>query len=86
MLPFLCSHRPLQVPWREYVPVAWQVDPCLALTLLDHFPASSLTVAPDRSALCFARCVAGAVARVRACGLAGRPLPGSEPAGPLPGI
>jgi hypothetical protein len=30
----------LQVPWREYVPVAWQVDPCLALSLLDHFPAS----------------------------------------------
>jgi hypothetical protein len=27
--------------WKEYVPVAWQVDPALALSLLDHFPATS---------------------------------------------
>ena len=27
--------------WREYVPVAWQVDPALALSLQDHFPANS---------------------------------------------
>jgi hypothetical protein len=39
--------RASQVPWREYVPVAWQVDPCLALSLLDHFPASE----PLRAAL-----------------------------------
>ena len=25
--------------WRELVPLAWQVDPCLGLSLLDHFPA-----------------------------------------------
>ncbi|WIA31066.1 hypothetical protein OEZ86_001095 [Tetradesmus obliquus] len=35
------------VPWREYVLLAWQVDPCLALSLLDHFPASE----PLRAAL-----------------------------------
>uniref|UniRef100_A0A383V936 1-phosphatidylinositol 4-kinase n=1 Tax=Tetradesmus obliquus TaxID=3088 RepID=A0A383V936_TETOB len=35
------------VPWREYVSLAWQVDPCLALSLLDHFPASE----PLRAAL-----------------------------------
>lgn len=29
-----------QVPWKEYVPLAWQVDPCLALGLLDHYPAT----------------------------------------------
>jgi hypothetical protein len=27
--------------WREYIPVAWQVDPALALSLQDHFPANS---------------------------------------------
>lgn len=27
--------------WKEYVPVAWQVDPALALSLSDHFPANS---------------------------------------------
>lgn len=31
----------LQMRWREYVPVAWQVDPALALSLQDHFPANS---------------------------------------------
>lgn len=31
----------LQMRWRDYVPVAWQVDPALALSLLDHFPSSS---------------------------------------------
>ncbi|KAF6255212.1 kinase-like domain-containing protein [Scenedesmus sp. NREL 46B-D3] len=41
------AQLPLQVPWREYVPIAWQVDPCLALSLLDHFPASE----PLRAAL-----------------------------------
>jgi hypothetical protein len=29
-----------QVLWREYVPVAWQVDRCLVLSLLDCFSAS----------------------------------------------
>lgn len=29
----------LQVPWRDYAMTAWQVDPALALSLLDHFPA-----------------------------------------------
>jgi hypothetical protein len=30
----------LQMRWRDYVPVAWQVDPALALSLLDHFPSN----------------------------------------------
>lgn len=42
-----CMNNTLQVPWREYVSLAWQVDPCLALSLLDHFPASE----PLRAAL-----------------------------------
>ncbi|KAF8068220.1 PI4KA1 [Scenedesmus sp. PABB004] len=29
------------VPWRQYVGLAWQVDPCLALSMLDHFPAQA---------------------------------------------
>lgn len=29
----------MQMRWKEYVPVAWQVDPALALSLQDHFPA-----------------------------------------------
>eukprot|EP00879_Flechtneria_rotunda_P007045 GHRR01007395.1.p1 GENE.GHRR01007395.1~~GHRR01007395.1.p1 ORF type:complete len:1449 (+),score=535.85 GHRR01007395.1:542-4348(+) len=27
------------VPWRDFVSTAWQVDPALALSLRDHFPA-----------------------------------------------
>lgn len=27
------------MPWRQYALTAWQVDPALALSLLDHFPA-----------------------------------------------
>jgi len=31
----------MQIRWKEYVPVAWQVDPALALSLQDHFPANT---------------------------------------------
>ncbi len=33
-------HTHTQPPWREYVTTAWQVDPALALSLLDHFPGA----------------------------------------------
>lgn len=36
--PLLLPHRH-QVLWRDLVPLAWQVDASLALSLLDHFPA-----------------------------------------------
>jgi hypothetical protein len=31
----------MQWRWREYIPVAWQVDPALALSMMDHFPANT---------------------------------------------
>eukprot|EP00878_Enallax_costatus_P012821 GHUV01013388.1.p1 GENE.GHUV01013388.1~~GHUV01013388.1.p1 ORF type:complete len:2087 (+),score=705.77 GHUV01013388.1:215-6475(+) len=33
------SRVTVAVPWREYAVTAWQVEPALALSLLDHFPA-----------------------------------------------